>query len=76
MAKPLKTLTQSDVTKLMSELKVAVLPRHRNLSSPLGPEGRINKLRQTVTALLKYERIELFENRADEARGYVERVSL
>ncbi|KAG5672739.1 hypothetical protein PVAND_002840 [Polypedilum vanderplanki] len=74
VGKPLKSLGYAEVTKLMSELKVPVLPRHRNLSSPLGPEGRINKLRQTVTALVKYERIELFHNRADEARGYVERL--
>ena len=68
-------MNQAEVTKLMSQLKIAIKPRHRNLRTPLGPEGRLDKLRQTVTALIKYERIELFYNRADEARGYTERVS-
>lgn len=60
----------------MSQLKIAVSPRHRRMKNPLGPEGRLMKLRQTVTALFKYERLELNYNRADEARGYAERVSL
>ncbi|CAG9808607.1 unnamed protein product [Chironomus riparius] len=67
-------MNQAEVTKLMSQLKIALKPRHRNLKTPLGPEGRLDKLRQTVTALIKYERIELFYNRADEARGYTERL--
>ncbi len=33
-------------------------------------------MRQTVTALFKYERIELLYCRADEARGYAERVNI
>lgn len=68
-------MNQAEVTKLMSQLKIAVKPRHRNMKNPMGSEGRMDKLRQTVTALIKYERIELFYNRADEARGYAERVS-
>lgn len=68
-------MNQAEVTKLMSQLRVFVRPRHRNLKNPKGPEGRINKLRQTVTALVKYERIEVTTNRGHEARGYAERVS-
>lgn len=68
-------MNQAEVTKLMSVLKIAVSPRHRRMKNPLGPEGRMMKLRQTVTALFKYERLELNYNRADEARGYAERVS-
>lgn len=44
-------------------------------TSGQGPEGRLKKLRATVTALVKYERVELQYPRADEARGYAERVS-
>jgi len=44
------------------------------MATPEGPAGRLKALRATVTALLKYERIELYYNRADEARGYAERV--
>lgn len=68
-------MNQAEVAKLMSQLKIAIQPNHRRLSQPLGAEGRMMKLRKTVTALFKYERIELFHNRADEARGYAERVS-
>ncbi|KAG8229893.1 hypothetical protein J437_LFUL009757 [Ladona fulva] len=50
------------------------LNRARRLKNPEGPEGRLNKLRKTVTGLFKYERIELNYNRADEARGYAERL--
>ncbi|KAM7358157.1 mitochondrial ribosomal protein L17 [Cochliomyia hominivorax] len=65
-------MNQADVTKLMSQLRFAVRPKKRNLKNADGPEGRLMKLRKTVTALIKHERIELFYNRADEARGYVE----
>ncbi|KAH8342470.1 hypothetical protein KR059_008972 [Drosophila kikkawai] len=68
-------MNQADVTKLMSQLRIAVRPNKRNLKNPDGPEGRLLKLRKTVTALMKHERIELFYNRADEARGYAELVS-
>ncbi|XP_055380528.1 39S ribosomal protein L17, mitochondrial [Condylostylus longicornis] len=67
-------MNQADVTKLVSQLKIAVRSRQRNLKNKDGPEGRLNKLRKTVTALIKHERIELNYNRADEARGYAERL--
>ncbi|XP_058058868.1 large ribosomal subunit protein bL17m [Anopheles bellator] len=67
-------MNQAEVTKLMSQLRVAIQPRHRNLKNPRGPEGRLDKLRKTVTALVKHERIELNYQRADEARGYAERL--
>lgn len=67
-------MNQAEVTKLVSQLKIAIKPRHRNIKNIDGPEGRLNKLRKTVTALIKHERIELNHNRADEARGYAERV--
>lgn len=68
-------MNQAEVSKLMSQLRVVIHPRHRNLKNPDGPEGRMLKLQKTLTALIKYERIELFTNRAHEARGYTERVS-
>lgn len=67
-------MNQAEVAKLMSQLKIAVRPRHRNLKNIDGPEGRLDKLRKTVTALVKHERIELNYQRADEARGYAERL--
>uniref|UniRef100_A0A1B0FV29 Large ribosomal subunit protein bL17m n=1 Tax=Lutzomyia longipalpis TaxID=7200 RepID=A0A1B0FV29_LUTLO len=67
-------MNQADVSKLMSQLKFAVGPVHRRLRCPDGAEGRMLKLRKTVTALFKNERIELFYTRADEARGYAEQL--
>lgn len=67
-------MNQADVSKLVSKLKISINPRHRRLKNQDGPEGRLNKLRKTVTALVKHERIELNFNRADEARGYTERL--
>ena len=68
-------MNQAEVTKLMSQLKFAIKPTHRRLKNIDGPEGRLLKLRKTVTALFKFERLEMNYNRADEARGYAERVS-
>ncbi|CAB3244335.1 unnamed protein product [Arctia plantaginis] len=67
-------MNQAEVSKLVSKLRIQVPPRHRNLQNPKGPEGRLDKLRKTVTGLIKYERIELNANRADEARQYAERL--
>ncbi|KAL3266566.1 hypothetical protein HHI36_010732 [Cryptolaemus montrouzieri] len=67
-------MNQADVSKLVSRLKTKVNPRLRKFRSPEGPEGRLNKLRKTVTALIKHERIELNYPRADEARMYAERL--
>ncbi|KAJ0176155.1 hypothetical protein K1T71_008329 [Dendrolimus kikuchii] len=67
-------MNQADVSKLVSKLRIKVRPNHRNLKNPKGPEGRLDKLRKTVTGLVKYERIELNVNRADEARQYAERL--
>lgn len=69
-------MNQADLSKLMYKLRYKIKPRHRNLKNLLGPEGRMLKLRKTVTALFKYERIELNYNLADEARGYADRVSI
>ncbi|XP_059621115.1 large ribosomal subunit protein bL17m-like [Phlebotomus argentipes] len=67
-------MNQADVSKLVSQLKFAIRPKHRKLSCPDGPEGRMLKLRKTVTALLMNERLELNFARADESRGYAERL--
>lgn len=64
------------VTKLMDRLKFAIRPKHRQFAQKGGPEGRLMMFRLTLTALLKHERIELNYHRADEARGYIERVRL
>jgi large subunit ribosomal protein L17 len=64
-----------EISRLVSALRIAVAPRHKQFKNPDGPKGRLNKMRSTVTALIKYERIELLYPRADEARGYAERVS-
>lgn len=67
-------MAQADVSKLVSQLRIKINPTHRRLKNPEGPKGRLDKLRETVTALVKYERLELNYNRADEARGYAERL--
>ncbi|PNF15384.1 hypothetical protein B7P43_G01032 [Cryptotermes secundus] len=67
-------MNQADVTKLMSRLKIKYAPVRRRLKNIEGPEGRLKKIRKTLTALVKHERIELNFNRADETRGYVERL--
>lgn len=70
-----KKMNQANVTNLVSKLKFNILPRHRNLRGVEGPAGRIRKIQKSLTALIKYERLEMYYNRADETRGYVDRVS-
>lgn len=67
-------MNQAEVSKLVSQLRTTVNPRLRKLRTFKGPEERLNKLRKTVTALIKHERIELNYPRADESRMYAERV--
>ena len=67
-------MNQARIANLVSKLNYKVLPRSRRLKNSNGGEGRSFKLQKTLTALLKYERIELNYNRADETRGYVEQV--
>jgi len=59
-------------------LRIMYRRRHRNLSNAQGrgggPQGRINKMRQLVTSLVRHERIEGFTLYLDESRGYAERV--
>lgn len=69
-------MNQAEVTRLMSKLRIAIQPNKRRLRNIDGPEGRLLKLRKTVTALVKHERLELNHNRADEARGYAELVAI
>ncbi|XP_035744240.1 39S ribosomal protein L17, mitochondrial-like [Vespa mandarinia] len=66
-------MNQANIEKLVSTLRYNVKPR-RKLKNVDGPIGRIRKIQKTLTALLKYERLELNYNRADETRGYVERL--
>lgn len=69
-------MNQADVTKLMSALRIKYRQGHRRLSNKDGMEGRLHKMRKTVTALIKYERLEMNTQSCDEARGYAERVSV
>lgn len=66
-------INQPDIEKLVNRLKYNVKPR-RKLRQPDGAEGRLLKLRKTLTALIKYERLELNYPRGDETRGYVDQV--
>ncbi|XP_076164509.1 mitochondrial ribosomal protein L17 [Ptiloglossa arizonensis] len=65
-------MNQANVEKCFSRLKYNIRPEPRKLKNVKGPEGRIQKIKKTLTALIKYERIELNYPRADETRGYVE----
>lgn len=69
-------MNQAEVGKLVSKLRIKLNPEPRKLRNVQGPEGRLNKLRKTITGLFKFERIELTYNRGDEARQYAERVNL
>ncbi|XP_067123468.1 large ribosomal subunit protein bL17m [Centruroides vittatus] len=62
------------VKKLIPLIKCRVRYEKRKFSNPEGPYGRLLKLRDVVTAVVKHERIELNLNKADEARGYIERL--
>lgn len=59
-------------------LRIVYRRRHRNLPKSegrgSGPQGRINKMRQLVTSLVRHERIEGFTLQLDESRGYAERL--
>lgn len=68
-------MPQVDVSRLVSQLRIKVNPTHRRLKNPKGPEGRHDTIRNILTGLFKYERIELTYTKADESRGYAERVS-
>lgn len=67
-------LRYAELSKIVSRLKIPVHWHVKKFRNPQGPEGRLIRLRQTVTALFKYERIELNYYRAEEARGYAERL--
>ncbi|KAK0089733.1 hypothetical protein PV325_005880 [Microctonus aethiopoides] len=67
-------MNQANVNNLVSQLKFKIQPVARKLKSVDGPAGRIRKIQKTLTALIKYERIELYYNRADEVRGYADRL--
>lgn len=68
-------MDHTKVAKLVSKLRFQIQPRHRNLKNIKGPEYRLERIGQQITALLKYERIEMNWIMADETRGYAERVS-
>jgi large subunit ribosomal protein L17 len=64
-------------------LRFVVRNRQRNLPKAegvndlghgSGPQGRIDKMRKLVTALVRHERIEGYFDWVDESRGYTERV--
>ncbi|KAK7069309.1 54S ribosomal protein L17 mitochondrial [Halocaridina rubra] len=67
-------MNQAEIRKLIPAIRVAIQSKHRKFSNPDGPEGRLHKMRITVTDLIQNERIELKYFRADEARSYAERL--
>jgi len=71
---PIKVHQAPKLASLISKLNVKVLPTQRRFENPGGPEGRLKIMRNTVTALVKHERIEVRYFRGDEARGYAERL--
>jgi len=70
----MKLTSQANLTNLVSKLRIKILPVQRKMAHPEGHVGRIRMMRQTVTALVKYERIEVSFYRCDESRGYAERL--
>ncbi|XP_046689235.1 39S ribosomal protein L17, mitochondrial [Homalodisca vitripennis] len=67
-------MPQAEVSKLVSQLRIKVNPTYRRLKNPRGPQGRHEIIQNILTGLFKYERIELIYTKADEARGYAERL--
>ncbi|KAK8739771.1 hypothetical protein OTU49_003187 [Cherax quadricarinatus] len=67
-------MNQAEIRKLIPAIRVTISAKHKKFSNPKGPEGRLHKLRNNVSDLVKNERIELNYFRADEARGYAERL--
>lgn len=67
-------MNQANVEKLVSRLRYNVGSKPRRFRNLDGPEGRLRKIRKTLTGLMKYERIELNYPRADETRGYADRL--
>ena len=67
-------MNQAELGRLVSRLRISIKPKPRKMATTDGPAGRLERIRSTVTALIKYERIEVNYNKADEARGYAERV--
>jgi len=63
-------------------LRILYKMRHRNLPKSKGPgpgpehgpQGRIDRMREMVTFLVRHERIEGVTHYIDESRGYAERV--
>lgn len=62
-------MNQAEATKLVSRLRIPYGAKHRRLRNPEGPLGRVKSIRALVTALFKYERIEVMHYPGDEARG-------
>ncbi|XP_014242424.1 39S ribosomal protein L17, mitochondrial [Cimex lectularius] len=67
-------MNQPELTHLVSRLRIRYNARHRNLKNPEGPKGRLDILKKIVGGLVKCERIQLNYMKADEARGYAERL--
>jgi len=68
-------MNAADITKTMSKLNILAKSTNRLMKNESGAQGRLAKLRKTISALFKYERLELNYNRADEARAYTEMVT-
>ena len=70
----ISTLFQAEITKLMSQLRINVGLKQRNVRSHQGYRGGLEALRKSVTALIANERIELNEQRAITVRQYTEKL--
>lgn len=68
-------LNTANASKSVSKIFYKLTER-RKLKNLDGPEGRLRKIQKTLTALIKYERIEVNYQRGDEVRGYAEQVSI
>lgn len=68
-------MNAADITKLVSRLRFKIQPERRKFQHKLGRMGQLDQMSDYVTAMIKYERVEMYYPRADEVRGYTERVS-
>lgn len=58
----------------MLRFRRRMTPQKMKIYPEGGPEARLKKLRQIVTGLIRYERVEPTYTHAEEARQYAERV--
>ena len=67
-------MNQAEVGKLMSGLRIGLSHKLPKVKNTEGPRGALNILRETVTALVANERLEITPTKGHMTRLYTERL--